>query len=722
MTDPLDLLTDLLHPPPPTSRSQADRQHISDWPAASDRPDRPSASISNAFQPTRKISSSESDSDSVVSDRPPVDIFVEEGELSDELDATVTDPDQSPSEEQSYRETMRGIRSFMGWTHIPDMDTTTGSSEDNPFAGPKLQTPGRISVQLPTDEWLCRKLSKLNLTLTDGYPSRSAEAGGLQRDQFLKPPRSQAKWYGCHPQQKSDTTETLTSWSTDSSKLNSGYLRIARQAGIATSPPQSRPISQDTLRKWEKSARESSVICNQAAGFNRCLMKVQQDMQSQLKVIRLEHKGKSSSKLATATEELQFLMDFNSSICQAMAKSMEHLTDSVFVNMANVTLLRRDSYLAYLKAGIKADTLAALRTAPLHISTLFPDTVLKQAEEDISNPDKGRSGSIYKKNRYHPYERQDKSRIIEGRTGRLGKIYPGVTTRGIKASTSSPRDLPRVNSLINDNQCITLLQERLLTGSIAVPKTINTLNVNCHVANLVHTAPGHSQRKELSPGSAGCHVFQEKVKSVKGASCVTQLSCATPVTNVPIVVTNLPVGARLQHFWETWLDLGAGPKVVQILREGYTLPFRIRPKLTRSPTVISCYVNPHRNSYLLEALHQLIDKNAVELVRNKTSLSFFNRLFLVPKPNKKWKPILDLSNLNFFLKAEKFKMETPETIRTSLQQGEWVTSIDFRDAYFHIPIRKQSRKYLRFHVQGQTYQFKSRLCPLVCPQHPWSSL
>ena len=52
-------------------------------------------------------------------------------------------------------------------------------------------------------------------------------------------------------------------------------------------------------------------------------------------------------------------------------------------------------------------------------------------------------------------------------------------------------------------------------------------------------------------------------------------------------------------------------------------------------------------------------------------------------------------------------METPETIRTSLQQGEWVTSIDFRDAYFHIPIQEQSRKYLRFHVQGQTYQFKA---------------
>ena len=52
-------------------------------------------------------------------------------------------------------------------------------------------------------------------------------------------------------------------------------------------------------------------------------------------------------------------------------------------------------------------------------------------------------------------------------------------------------------------------------------------------------------------------------------------------------------------------------------------------------------------------------------------------------------------------------MEIPETIRTSLQVGEWVTSIDFKDAYFHIPIHSQSRKYMRFHIQGRSYQFKA---------------
>ena len=60
-----------------------------------------------------------------------------------------------------------------------------------------------------------------------------------------------------------------------------------------------------------------------------------------------------------------------------------------------------------------------------------------------------------------------------------------------------------------------------------------------------------------------------------------------------------------------------------MLKEVYTLPFQIRPGLTRSPNIISCYVNPHRDLYLLEALHQLLDKNTVELVNNQRSLGFF---------------------------------------------------------------------------------------------------
>ena len=99
-----------------------------------------------AFDISKKDASpsSDSESDSLSSDHPLVDIFPEEGELSDDMEANASDHDQSLSEEQSYRETMRGIRSFMNWSHIPDIDTGATTSEDNPFSGPKMHTPGKV--------------------------------------------------------------------------------------------------------------------------------------------------------------------------------------------------------------------------------------------------------------------------------------------------------------------------------------------------------------------------------------------------------------------------------------------------------------------------------------------------------------------------------------------------------------------------------------------------
>ena len=417
--------------PQSTGKPMSDRQssdsdlpvtgHLSTSKTTTDRPSshRPVSSAitgpESPFLPSGRrdsVSSVESHPDSEVSDQPPISLFVDEAELSDDQDFAEELP---TSEEQTYRETMSGIRSFMGWSHVPDMESSN-PSDDNPFAGPKVPVPNKVSVHMPTEEWLCRKLNRLNMTLIEGYPSRTAEAGHLPMDSFIKPARSQNKWYGLYPGQEKETS-SVTSWHTGSTKLNSSFGRISRKTGMTSTPPASRRISQDTLRKWEKSAREASVICNQSASFNRCLFKVQQEMQTQLKTIRGEAKGKASKKVSEASEELQFLITFNNSITQAAAKAMEHLTDFVFITMGNVTLARRDSYLSHIKNGIKSDTLAALRSAPLQLGTLFPDAIIKRAEEEISHYDsKNQSSTAYArgKNRFHPYERTDKK--FEGRS------------------------------------------------------------------------------------------------------------------------------------------------------------------------------------------------------------------------------------------------------------------------------------------------------------------
>ena len=96
---------------------------------------------------------------------------------------------------------------------------------------------------------------------------------------------------------------------------------------------------------------------------------------------------------------------------------MEHLTDFVFITIGNFTLARRDAYLNHVKNGIKLDMLAALRTAPLHISTLFLDAAIKPAEQEIAHYDnKGQSTSSSSRQigRFYPYERTDKR--AEGRS------------------------------------------------------------------------------------------------------------------------------------------------------------------------------------------------------------------------------------------------------------------------------------------------------------------
>ena len=62
----------------------------------------------------------------------------------------------------------------MGWHQIPEFDSVS-SADNNPFAGSRVQPTGKVSAKLPVDNWLCRKIEKLNLTISEDYPSRNTE-------------------------------------------------------------------------------------------------------------------------------------------------------------------------------------------------------------------------------------------------------------------------------------------------------------------------------------------------------------------------------------------------------------------------------------------------------------------------------------------------------------------------------------------------------------------
>ena len=70
----------------------------------------------------------------------------------------------------------------MGWHQVPEFKSAASSKDKNFFASPRSQASGRISVKLPSDDWLCWN--------------------GLSKDQFVKVPHTQ-KWYDVYSRDES---------------------------------------------------------------------------------------------------------------------------------------------------------------------------------------------------------------------------------------------------------------------------------------------------------------------------------------------------------------------------------------------------------------------------------------------------------------------------------------------------------------------------------------
>ena len=289
--------------------------------------------------------------------------------------------------------------------------------------------------------------------------------------------------------------------------------------------------------------------------------------------------------------------------------------------------------------------------APLFGYFLFPDNIC-QAEQDIAKHD---SASVApgpgpgaqqhttwrSRNRYRPSDCRESITSTGQQSqqpwlqfGRSNRSRGRGRGRGSNPRFPSPVSTPN----INDNYCTSLTSEKqsvvqsdqvLSLEAVNVPKVLQDHRllfktqsqiVSCPVACHVPFAgiSGPSQKKGVSPDP-----MRREIKHVKDVSCVVPCPFAPSAQSAPSVVNSLAMGGRLQNFWQVWEKLGSNPRVVSILKEGYMLPFKMRPPLTRSPVVRSGYANPVKNRFLKEALTALMQKLVVEKVVVRSSLAFY---------------------------------------------------------------------------------------------------
>ena len=147
-----------------------------------------------------------------------------------------------------------------------------------------------------------------------------------------------------------------------------------------------------------------------------------------------------------------------------------------------------------------------------------------------------------------------------------------------------------------------------------------------------------------------------------------------------------------------------------VLRDGYRVPFKDSPPpLSRTPVSFPTYrAGSPRAQALRQEVEAMLAKGALEIARDPGP-GFYSHFFLVEKATGGWRPVIDLSHLNDFVQLTPFKMETVTSVLLSVREGDFLASLDLKDAYFQIPIHGSSRKLLRFMSEGTVYQFKA-LC------------
>ncbi len=123
--------------------------------------------------------------------------------------------------------------------------------------------------------------------------------------------------------------------------------------------------------------------------------------------------------------------------------------------------------------------------------------------------------------------------------------------------------------------------------------------------------------------------------------------------------------------------------------------------------VFPTLVGPEQALVMEQEVATLLRKEAIEVVPPLVRESgFYSRYFIIPKKDGGLRPILDLRLLNRSVKRLKFKMLTIKQVVAQIRFEDWFVTIDLKDAYFHISILPQHRKFLRFALGGKAYQYR----------------
>lgn len=94
--------------------------------------------------------------------------------------------------------------------------------------------------------------------------------------------------------------------------------------------------------------------------------------------------------------------------------------------------------------------------------------------------------------------------------------------------------------------------------------------------------------------------------------------------------------------------------------------------------------------HLSDQIDKLLRKGTIEECESSQG-EFLSPTFLISKSDGTSRLILNLKGLNYFITTEHFKLEDIRTVRDLLRRDTFMVTLDLKDAYYDIPIKKSDQ-------------------------------
>ena len=182
------------------------------------------------------------------------------------------------------------------------------------------------------------------------------------------------------------------------------------------------------------------------------------------------------------------------------------------------------------------------------------------------------------------------------------------------------------------------------------------------------------------------------------------------VPNFPTPISNEKVGGKLRHYVSNWEMITNDSFCLNVVKNGYKPILKHKPPLVRNPQPYEYDLSEEHLNALDVEVNNFLSNDVIEPVHDLNSQGFYSCLFVRPRSNdspNRWRCIFDISELNKYLVAPRFKMESPNSIRKLLKLNYYCLKLDLSDAFLHVPLHPSFRKYMRFFHRGIAYQFKT---------------